>query len=214
MMPDKTTILTHNNNDRGHRFAKLSWHDGLYFIWDSPKQAYRYMNGSMVGINVLNADNLIKLKTKRKQKEDKMKTNVNYIGTNYEVVEVTYDMEEPYLNSYFFKTSIKLSEGSLVVVEDSKGLSLCRVVSDSIPASIETETIRMFNKAKAWVVDIVNTQTHDKRREATERKKFILSQLAERKEAMEETAIYEMLAQTDEVAAKLIGELKGIQNDA
>jgi len=174
---------------------------------------------SLVGLQVLEgsyavilAENCPYANRKEKKKVKKMdKRNVNYIGTDYEVVEVSYELnaiDGMSINTYTFKTSIKLKAGDTIVVEDTNGLSLCICISDSVPRDLTTETIKLFNKAKAWVVDIVSLGAQTKRREATERKKFIMDQLAERREAMEEVAIYKMLAESDPTAAKLLTELE------
>ena len=202
--------LKYDNRDIGYMFRRVGWSEEVYFMWNKTRQEYIYMNNSQVGIGVLHSDELMKFKIKPK-KEIKMR-NVNYIGTGYEVVEVTYEITNPESleHRYFFKTDIKLQKGDLVVVESSNGLGLCRVVSDSVPRSLESSVIKMYNKAKAWVVDTVNTTNQDKRQIATERKKFIMEQLEERKEAMEEKAIYNVLAQSDPEAKKLLEELESI----
>jgi len=186
------------------------------FRWNQYKNKYLYTNGGTVGKEVLEAKDLIMIRMPEGQqiKGVKMKKNVNYIGTDYSVVEVSYEIEYDglVLTSYYFKTSIKnLEVGDLVVVESSEGLGLARVIATPIARSLDTVVIKQFNLAKAWVVNKVDMTIHNQRREATERKKFIMEQLAERKEAMEEVAIYKMLAQSDPDAAKLLEELDGLK---
>jgi len=214
---------------------------GLYFAWSQVHQRYGYILGdtymnriqfkapyhsvnrkpgaiSLVGLQALEGSSAIVLaencsytNKKEKQKGKKMNKNVNYIGTDYEVVEVSYDLdatEDMSINTYTFKTSIKLKAGDTIVVEDRNGLQLAICVGDSVAKDLTTKTIKLFNQAKAWVVDIVTLGAQNKRREATERKTFIMAQLAERREAMEEVAIYKMLAESDPTAAKLLTELE------
>lgn len=143
--------------------------------------------------------------------------NVNYLGTNYEVVEVTFDVNDYYKDrntetTYSFKTDLKINKGDLLVVESSNGYGLCKALSDSIEKSLKPEAVRLFNKSKAWVIDKVDMTSHLLRKEATERRKLILTQLEERKEAMEERIMFEMLAQKDPTAKKLLEELNNIDN--
>ncbi len=206
--------LKHDDRDRPFKFRRPHWDSNLWFIWSSQHQQYKYLredgseSGSTPGDQVLEAANIMI------KKENEMSKNVNYIGTDYEVVAVSYELntiEEPLINTYYFKTDRKLVKGDTIVVESVNGLGLCIVLEDSIPRSLDTVVIKMFNKAEAWVVDIVDTRNQDKRREATERKKFIVEQLSERREAMEEVAIYKLLAESDPDAAKLLQELESLK---
>ena len=202
-------ILRHNDSDTGLKFRRHHWDTDLFFSWFPPLKRYEYNNGYRVGKQVLEYTDIVEIKTKKEKKMNK-----NYIGTGYQVVRVSYELSEntPTLTTYTFKTSIKLVVGDLVVVDGVKGLAIVRVVQDSIERSLDTETIKEFNKAKAWVVNKVDTADHTARKEATERKKFIMSQLAERREAMEEVAIYKLLADSDPEAAKLLTELENLND--
>jgi len=172
---------------------------------------------SMVGPSVLSQTDLVCVATGVKEdgimpKEKKMERDVNYIGTDYGVVEISFDLMAPPIKTYVFKTSLKgIMKNDLLVVETSDGLKLVKAESDYIPKTLETKTIKKFNKAKAWVVNRVDTEIHETRIASTERKKFLLAQLAERKEAMEEVAIYKILAASDPDAAKLLEELEGLK---
>ena len=187
-------------------FRRPHWDKNLHFKWDSRVNSYRYIDGAKwgyrVGQGVLESNDFINTTNK---KETKMLKNVNYIGTGYQVVEVKYKGSEV---PYTFKTNISLLEGEIVVVEDSKGYSICIVLKDSMHFNTKAETVKAFNRAKAWVVSKIDTIEHDKRKEATERKECIINMLEERKDAMQETAIYELLAQSDPEAKKLLAELK------
>lgn len=201
-------IPKRSDKDIGFKFRRPRWDANLFFVWNKNLQDYIYMNNSRVSEAVLQASDLM-IFTKGEEKMEKR--NVNYIGTGYMVVEVSYeikDSEGPAMQTYFFKTDIKLKAGDLVVVDSTNGMDLCRVQSNSLERSLDANIITAFNKAKAWVVDKVDITSHEKRRLATERKKFIMSQLAERREAMEETAIYNLLAEKDPEAKKLLEELE------
>ena len=148
---------------------------------------------------------------KKKAKDRQMtKRNVDYIGAGYMVVTVTYELNtsDPLIQEYSFKTTLNLVEGDMVAVESSSGYGLCRVTKASVHKSLDKAIVDRFNQAKAWVIDKIDMLQHEKRREATERKKFIMKELEERKAAVEEKAIYKMLAETDPEAAKLLVELE------
>lgn len=205
--------LTFSDKDVGKRFARIFWAKSLWFTYDSESGNYVYNNGCSVGTSVLYRDDLVVVYEEKKQnkinKGKDMARNVDYIGTGYRVVEVTYDLYSDIdLDTYMFKTDKDVKIGDLVVVESASGFGICRAVSDAIERSLATNVVRAFNKAKAWVVDVVDVKEHNMRKEATERKAFIMEQLKERKEAIEEQAIYTMLAQQDQEAAKLLEELK------
>ena len=141
-------------------------------------------------------------------KENKMETNVNYIGGEYDIVEVTYDLgEDPAIDTYYFKfdKDLKLKEDSLVVVESQRGLWVTRVVE------VVKNNIHNADKVKqatAWVIDTVDYSRQQARKEATEKRSYILQQLEEKKEQMETIKMYALLAEMDPEAKKLVDELK------
>ena len=216
-------------------YRRVYWPDSpgqkhLGFVWNHDEKAFRYvtydesnksvairhMTGNSPSLEVTSAFDLeyitIGKKQSIKNKGSRMKSDVNYIGTGYKVVEVSYEIEGQDLlqHHYSFKTDLDLVEGNLAVVESSNGLSMVRVVKDAVPKSLDKDVVASFNRAKAWVVDIIDTTAQDARREATERKAFIMQELEERKEAVAEKAIYKMLAETDPEAKKLLEELDAI----
>jgi len=71
--------------------------------------------------------------------------------------------------------------------------------------------MKASNKAKAWIVNIVDEKAHDKRKDATERATFIKRELEARKEAVAEKAVWKMLADTDPTAKKLLQELEKLE---
>jgi len=136
----------------------------------------------------------------------------NFIGSYDTVVEVTYELDVKLdTKKYFFKTTIdSLKPGDYVIVDAKTGLNIVEVVR-VYRRSLYSESINAFNRAKAWVVDKINMEEHNKRIEATQRKKFIVTQLKERREQMEEIAIYKMLAKQDKEAAALLDELQQLE---
>lgn len=140
-----------------------------------------------------------------KIKENKM-ANVNYVGGEYNLVEVTY-LEDLSFKTYVFKADLDLDliKDDLVVVESNRGFGLCKVVSVT-KNSIENHELAL--KATAWVVDKVDTTNQDKRKEATKRREYLIKQLEEKKQQFQVTQMYELMAKVDPEAAKLLDELK------
>lgn len=189
----------------------------LRFQWRNNHLAYMYKNNAFVGEATLNAKDIIDVTGMHIDDIVNeflgLEMNKNYIGKYDKVVLVSYTIDEDIPESdtklYAFKCGLtdKLLPGDLVVVDARSGLQITRVVK-VVDRSLDTQAIKQFNKAKAWVVCKVDMHDHKLRIQATERKQFIMQQLKERKEQMEEVAIYKMLAQTDSEAAKLIEELE------
>ena len=85
-------------------------------------------------------------------------TNVNYVGGEYKLVVVSYDLSNDIkFNEYVFKCDLDLdvSVGDLLVAESTKGLGIVRVLS------IKDNTIensKLALKATAWIVDKINME--------------------------------------------------------
>lgn len=135
--------------------------------------------------------------------------NVNYVGTNYNLVEVTYSLGVTgvHTQTYVFKCDkdIDLIRGDLAVVESSRGYGLVEVLGvyeDII------ENADLAKLATAWVVSKVDMTRHEVKKEASKRVEYIKSKLEEKKKSMEAFNMYAMLAQFDPEAAQLVDELK------
>lgn len=193
-------------------------------------EAYHDNNGaygySKVGKPVFESDDIRHIATltniedpnnKIKEKETKeMKKDVNYIGGEYKAVSVRYIEDGSTGRTYTFKADLdiaaKMEEGTFVVVEGSTGYGLAKVVKVYDKSIKDKDSINKYNEATAWIVNIVDTKAQDARKDATERKAFILKELDERKAQVEEIAIYEYLAKNDNEAGKLLAELKQLTN--
>ena len=133
---------------------------------------------------------------------------VNYIGGEYNIVEVSYDLRGgPILGTYYSKVDkdIELKEDDLVVVESKRGLSITRVI-EVFENTIGNADI--VKQATAWVVDKVDYSRQQARKEATEKRAYILQQLEEKKAQLETIQMYAILAEMDPEAKKLVDELK------
>jgi len=209
-------------------FMRFSWLVGgkedLRFMYDRMVGNFCYLNNATVGLQVMCADDIIVVtgmtdkQIKRKylniEGDEMASKNKNYIGQYETIARVIYDLSDesgPEISVYNYKMSLKnVEEGDFVIVDGRNGMDIVKVI-EVVQRSLETKAIKEFNKAKAWVVCKVDMLQHNQRKEATERKEFIMKQLAERKEQMEEVAIYKMLAETDKEAAKLLEELEGLK---
>ena len=142
-----------------------------------------------------------------KIKENEMRTDVNYIGGEYKIVVVDYDLAGPMINTYNFKCDVdmEVSVDSLVVVESTKGVGIAKVLK---VLENNVDNADAVAKATAWVVDVIDTTMQEKRKEATSQRKYILQQLDEKQAQLEAVSVYEMLAKVDPDAKKLLDQLK------
>ena len=152
--------------------------------------------------------------TNNGEKEMK-KADVNYIGGEYKLVEVTFDLSldtdnDKVLmpsNPYTYKADIDMDikKGDMVVVESSTGYGLVKVI-DVFKDDI-TNTAKA-KKAKAWVASTLKLDRHLVKKEQTERREYIHNKLKEKAEQVETLKMYEMLAKIDPEAKKLMLELE------
>jgi len=132
--------------------------------------------------------------------------DVNYIGGEYKVVKVHYLNEK---TTYNFKidAALTVNPGDIVVVESTRGLGLCEVeeVYDNVIANADEIKV-----ATAWVVNIVDMTAHKQRQDATAKRGYILQQLEEKKKQLEAISVYQLIADIDPEAKKLVDELKAL----
>ena len=138
--------------DRHCKYTKVSW-DGLYIMYRPEYDKwvyYEYLDSVSsfvergdVSDEVINSEDLVKCvlmsngtlqirDDKFKLKENEMGKDVNYVGGDYKIAVVTYEVNEENLKGrrYNFKCDIdiEIAEGDLVVVEDSNGFNLVKVI--------------------------------------------------------------------------------------
>lgn len=167
----------------------------------TPIGAFRLYTGEHMQ-NALNKDDI--------NKELNM-NNVNYVGGDYKIVAVIYELKDINLGvePYYFKADIDLEVrvDDLVVVESSRGYGLTKVVS------VYEDNMANKDKSKqatAWVVDKVDLTKHLQKKETTERLEYIKNKLDERSKQVEAIKVYELLASVDPEAKLLIDEMKSL----
>ena len=112
------------------------------------------------------------------------------------------DIVQHDMKTYTYMTDIRdIQVGDKLVVEVSQDLKVVTVVQT------EGLTPAMRNKAHAWVVAKVDVQGHIDRVQRMQKAQEIRNILRERKEQVEESLIYQHLAQTDPEIGKLMQEL-------
>lgn len=199
--------------DKNKKYTKLHW-DGLYIQWVGG--AWRcFDKGKFAGYaspTLLTSGDLYEISEQNyniKLEEIEMAKNVNYIGGEYKIAEVTYNLKDALLgvDPYYFKidADIEVAIDDLLVVESQKGFGLVKLVS------LHDDTIANKDKTKqatAWVVNKVDCSRHLAKKEATERREYVLAKLEEKKEQMEAIKMYALLAEMDPEAKLLIEELK------
>ena len=189
------------------KVCRDTWKKGLYLI-KSVQGEWRYMeNGNVAGSpssEMLDRDDFIYYE------KEKVMANVNFVGGEYNVVAVRHIQGNSFnggIYNYKIAADIPVEENYLVVVHSSNGLGLARVIKAYANTFENAEEV---GRATAWVVNVVDEQDHANRIKATEKRKYIIQQLEERKAALEATQVYEMLGKVDPVAKKLLKQLSKI----
>lgn len=208
-------------------YRDKNWYTSLMYSFNKRHGYYAYIDGrrflatgeivfkdsqnphnkgmpSKVDQHILDRTTIIEVQS-NSTKENIMESNVNYIGGEYKVAKVRYFDG----GTYNFKADVdlELNENTLVVVESKNGLGLARVVSvyeNCIGNAAE------IKKATAWIVDVVDMTSQDKRKEATRQREYIIQQLDEKKAQMEAISVYALLAKTDPEANKLLEQLASL----
>lgn len=143
---------------------------------------------------------------------EKMKMNKDYLGTNYDVVKCNHVSveNEPVGQLYIFKAdkSLELKEGDQVVVDTTRGLSICTV--HSLVAQLPIN-VRDLSAAKAWVACKLDLDLHKQRIEATEQRAYLLKKMEEAKAAADVTEVYRALAANNPEMAALVKQLDDIK---
>jgi len=185
------------------KVCRDTWKKGLYIV-KTIQGEWLYMdNGNVAGHpskDMLDRDDFIYYE------KEKTMANVNFVGGEYNVVTVRH-LQSSGLHNYKIAVDVPVEENDLVVVHNSNGLALARVLKAYANTFENAEEIGL---AKAWVVNVVDEQDHAKRIKATEKRRYIIQQLEERKAALEATQVYEMLGEVDPVAKKLLKQLSKI----
>lgn len=200
------TDLNHIDTYRRRKWDKtlaFRWNDthGYYAYIDRQsgefKKAYHSYNEgkpSRVGSHILEYNDIIK--------ENNM--DVNYIGGEYKVVKV---------GEYYCKIDIAIEvyEHDYVIIELQPNRYNIAQVDEVLLNNIDNANL--ISKAQSWVVDIVDMTAQEGRKTNTVQREYILKQLEEKRKAMEIISMYEALAKTDSKVAKLLNELKEIDNE-
>jgi len=106
---------------------------------------------------------------------------------------------------YVYKCDINVNKGELVVVNSRNGLGIAivnKVFEDTF------ENANLANKAKSWVVDVIDISRELGRLAAEERRDYLKAKLQEKKNMMEDYLIYKAIASEDSEAAAMLEELK------
>lgn len=212
--------------DKAGVYRDTHWRDpSIMFAWDEKSNYWAYIDPtvykkssiikfkpayndcnvgrtSKVGQQVLERTTIINIK------EDKMSRDVNYIGGEYKVVEVNYQGSN--INYYLkIDVDVEVKVGDLVCTESSQGLVIA-TVKTVLDNSIGNAPF--VQRAKAWVVCVIDYSRQQARKEATEKRDYILKQLEEKRQQMEVVNMYALLAKMDPEAERLLTELKSLGN--
>lgn len=129
---------------------------------------------------------------------------MNVIDFTTDMVRVVFDGSYKQYTFKLPKSLIgQLKVGDIVVVQcKDKRLELCKVVevNASVPPNITL----------SWVICKVDMTEAEHREQVAQRKEYLKEKLEEKKKAIEERAIWEMLKSKDTEAAALIEELENL----
>ncbi|ALA07234.1 hypothetical protein SECTIM467_110 [Brevibacillus phage SecTim467] len=128
---------------------------------------------------------------------------VNYI------IGVKFD-DCSYSKEYDFKYEcevIDIGIGDKVVVETRHGLQIATVKTVIRLAIGET-----YERATAWVIQKIDMTTHNRRKFREKEAKKLKARLEERRQQLEDSIVYNMLAQSDPEFAKLLSDYTRLVN--
>jgi len=103
---------------------------------------------------------------------------------------------------YDFITDLDLKKGDYVVTDSSNGYNVAEVMAIK----------ELTNKSKKWIVCKVDIDQHKIRMEKEKEIKKIRGKLEQRRKQIEESEVYNILAQKDKEMAKLLEEYNEIIN--
>ena len=168
-----------------------------------------YGYSDKVVINLTNnnkKDNKMRVTSKENNELYNSASDLDFIGSGYSLALVTAD---EHCTPEVFKIDTILAstvaEGNCIVVEYPNGYATLRV-SKILPNTLENATYQA--SAHYWVVNKVDETDHLARATGTQRHKWLLSQLEEKKKALDSYQMFEILSKYDDGAAKMIEELK------
>jgi hypothetical protein len=128
---------------------------------------------------------------------------------NQYVIGVKYD-DSPYSTEYDFKYEcevIDIKKGDKVIVESRNGLGIA-----TVQTVIRLAVGEKYAKATAWVVQRINLEEHNRRKFREKEAKKLKAKLDERRKQVEESLVYNMLAQNDPEFAKMLSEYARLTN--
>ena len=136
------------------------------------------------------------------------------MSKDLKIAMVVFDTYQPagIQKEYAYRTDLDLQPDDLVVVmvkEDQ--FKIVQVVA-MLDMSLENAVIA--NKATKYIVDKIDLTSHIKRINAAERMTYIKGQLEEKKAKMEEIAVFQLLAESDPEAKRLLDEMKQLTLEA
>lgn len=128
---------------------------------------------------------------------------------NQYIIGVKYD-DNIYGKEYDFKYEcevIDIKVGDKVIVESRNGLGIA-----TVKTVIRLAVGEKYEKATAWVVQKVDMEAHNRRKFREKEAKKLKRKLDERRQQVEESIVYNMLAQSDPEFAKMLSDYARLTN--
>lgn len=113
--------------------------------------------------------------------------------------------------TYLVDKTLNLKIEDLVIVEDSLGN---KPFGYTLAKVVQVEGLQPYQTAKAtkWIVDKLDTEAYEKRKEKQRKAQEIRNELRVLKDQAEEIAIYQVLAKGNPKIQKLLGELGELED--
>jgi predicted Mrr-cat superfamily restriction endonuclease len=105
---------------------------------------------------------------------------------------------------YVFKCDQEVAKGDLVVCETSRGYGIGTVVGE------ETHETRR-KMATAWIISKVDLTAHKIRLEKEQKMSVLKAKMTERKKALEDEAVFALLADKDPEMAAMLAEFNALK---
>lgn len=207
------------NEDENMLFKRIGWDHSTYFGWCEEAGAYVYYNHitgtfkggitrgySAVSSQVLSNMDIELIQNPKEIPEEEPQMTKDYIG-DFNVVKVQFELDSDVvikLYSYKIAKDIEVSVGDLMLVETAENFKVVKVVEY---VENKLENSKEVLKANRWIVTKIDLTAHNARVKATEEYEFIKKNLEAKMKQMDEFQKYQLLAQFDPEAKKMMEQL-------
>ncbi len=105
--------------------------------------------------------------------------------------------------TFFSDPSVKLYPGDIIVVDSGGDYNIARVINQEVSDNMASKTTK-------WVVNKVDTEAHEKRKQQEQRSQQLFRLMDEKVKAADKVSRYAMLAANDPQMAEMYEELRDL----